>query len=160
MEDFRNRDVIDLADLDFGSYQEVSVAARLSAFIMSFVSIDDFVCYDPEQQPRYECSAGMGGSAQGFKYNNQGMALSALASNLSGFSVGRYGSCYLAECDYDLLVMLQTYIDEDFNPSSRMQNNGEWLHGKKMLNDVITKFENAYAKDHPDYLLKVLKRKI
>jgi hypothetical protein len=40
-----------------------------------------------------------------------------------------------------------------------MQNSGEWLQGQKMLVDVIAKFENAYAKDHPDFLIKVLKRK-
>jgi hypothetical protein len=160
MDNFRNKDVVDLADLNFDPYPPEGMAARLSSFVISFIDIDDFVCYDPEQEhsDQYRCSAGTGRSAQGFRYNNLSMALSALASNLAGFSVGRYGSCYLAECDYDLLVNLKTYIDDDFNPSSRMSRSGEWLHGVKCLETVIHKFENAYAKDHPEYLLKTLKR--
>jgi hypothetical protein len=157
---FNNKDTVDLADLDFGLQPETGVAARLSAFIISFINIDDFVCYDPEAQanPRWESTAGCGNSSRGFKYNNQAMALSALAHTLSGFSIGRWGSCYLAECDYNLLVEVKTYIDEEYNPASRMQHNGEWLHGVKTLNQVIEKWEDAYAKDHPEYLMKILKR--
>jgi len=159
MNSFDNKDVLDFADFDFDHYQNEGCAGRLAAFIMSFVGVDDFVCADTEIDIRFECTAGCGNSPTGFKYPNQGQALSALASHFAGYSVGRYGSCYLAKCDYDLLVGIQTYIEDDYNPSARMQGSGEWLHGLNMLNDVIAKFENAYAKDHPDFLIKVLKRK-
>lgn len=131
-----------------------TVAGELAVILMAHTEIDELHnIIEPEVY--WNSSVGTGGGGWNYACPSQAAQRACLASHFASYAHRHYESCYLALSEYECLMTLIEYLEEESMPPQHRKN----LHDQAVitLNKVCREFERAYAKEVPGFLFTLLR---
>ena len=129
------------------------VARELAVLLMAHINIDELhFTHDIEDWPS---SVGTGGTGSNYSCPSQAAQRSCLASLFSSYAYQQHQSCYISLKEYQCLIDLLQYFEEDYSWS---QHQEKLYQGAIDLLKMTCKcFEQAYIREDPGFLFKLIK---
>lgn len=146
-----------VVDFDYFHFENMGfnydLAKELAIILIDYADIDELkgIYNDVE---RFNSSIGTGGSGSNYACPSLASQRACLAGHFASYANRKYESCFLSKFEYQCLVDLLNYLEEDcFPPQHRAHIHDRQIEILKM---VIDKFKREYHKVDKEFFLELL----